>query len=35
MQTTEDELKGLALNINKTNEVLESGLSEKMADLGG
>ena len=30
---TEEELKRLALNIKKTDEVLESGLTEKMADL--
>jgi len=30
---SEEELKRLALNIEKTNAVLESGLTEKMADL--
>jgi DNA-binding GntR family transcriptional regulator len=30
---SEEELKRLALNIKKTDEVLESGLTEKMADL--
>ena len=32
-QITKDELKRLALNIKKTDEVLESGSTEKMADL--